>query len=70
MARRKEKKREAWQDEVCGTCKHCTPYMAFHTLMVKDRKPTMGTCPNWTKSKCVLLSQRACEKWKSKENAF
>lgn len=41
----------------CGECAHCTPETAFHTLTVKDRRPTLGRCPE--KEFCVLLSQRA-----------
>ena len=44
----------------CGECKRCTPVTAFHTLTVKDRKPTLGRCPE--EKFCVLLSQRACAK--------
>lgn len=43
----------------CGECKRCTPVMTFHTLTVKDRKPTLGRCPE--EEFCVLLSQRACK---------
>ena len=46
---------------VCGECKRCTPVTAQHTLTVKDRKPTLGRCPESTCS--VLLSQRACPKF-------
>ncbi len=45
---------------VCGECKRCTPVTKFNTLTVKDRKPTLGRCPESTCS--VLLSQRACPK--------
>ena len=31
------------------------------TLSIKG-EPTMGECPYWTQSKCVLLSQKACIK--------
>lgn len=44
----------------CGECKRCTPVTKFNTLTVKDRKPTLGRCPESTCS--VLLSQRACPK--------
>lgn len=53
------------RENVCGDCKHCTPYLAFHTLNVKGQ-PTMGTCPYWTQSKCVLLSQPACKKYEKR----
>ena len=45
---------------VCGYCKHSTPYMEFRTLSIEG-KPTMGTCPFWTASKCMLLSLDTCE---------
>ena len=48
-----------------GECRWCETYMAFHTLSLKG-EPTMGTCPNWTESKCVLLSQIGCEKWEKR----
>ena len=47
-------------NHVCGECKRCTPVTKFNTLTVKDRKPTLGRCPESTCS--VLLSQRACVK--------
>ena len=49
-----------YEDHVCGECKRCTPVTKFSTLTVKDRKPTLGRCPESTCS--VLLSQRACPK--------
>ena len=48
-----------YEKHVCGECKRCTPVTAQHTLTVKDRKPTLGRCPECTC--CVLLSQRACK---------
>ena len=47
-------------DGVCGDCVHVTEVTEFRTLTVHGRKPTMGTCPYWKESRCVLLSQRAC----------
>ena len=44
----------------CGECEHCTPVKRFHTLNIHG-EPTLGTCPYWFSSKCVLLSQAACE---------
>jgi hypothetical protein len=58
------KDNKKWIGRLCGECKNVTPYMAQHTLTVHGKKPTMGTCPEWTSSKCVLLSQAACEKFK------
>ena len=53
-------KDKEYEKHVCGECKRCTPVTTFHTLTVKDRKPTLGRCPEYTY--CVLLSQRACPK--------
>jgi len=53
-------KDKEYEKHVCGECKRCTPVTKFSTLTVKDRKPTLGRCPESTY--CVLLSQRACEK--------
>jgi len=48
-----------YEKHVCGECKRCTPVKKFSTLTVKDRRPTLGRCPESTCS--VLLSQRACK---------
>lgn len=50
-------KDKEYEKHVCGECKRCTPVTAFHTLTVKDRKPTLGRCPEH--KYCVLLSQQA-----------
>lgn len=47
----------------CNECRFVTTYTEFHTLSLEG-KPTMGTCPYWKESKCVLLSQVACEHFK------
>lgn len=47
---------------LCGECEHCTPYMAFHTLTVHGKKPTMGTCP-YVLNRKVLLSEKGCQQW-------
>lgn len=54
----------------CGECAHCTPLMRFCTLTVHGRRPTLGTCPYWTLSRCVLLSQWCCERFKKREQAL
>ena len=46
-----------YEKHVCGECGRCTPVTAWHTLTVKDRRPTLGRCPEHTR--CVLLSERA-----------
>lgn len=43
----------------CRECDHVTPVTEFHTLSLKG-EPTLGECPYWNQSKCVLLSQKAC----------
>ena len=53
-------KDKEYEKHTCGECKRCTPVTKFNTLTVKDRKPTLGRCPEQTC--CVLLSQRACQK--------
>lgn len=52
------KKKEAVQHR-CGECAHVTVVTRFETLTVHGRKPTLGTCPYWTESRCVLLSWRS-----------
>lgn len=54
-----------WKNHRCGECAEVTEVMRFHTLSVKG-EPTLGECPNWTKSKCVLLSQQACKQFKNR----
>lgn len=49
----------------CGECEHCTPVRRFHTLNLHG-EPTLGTCPWWMESKCVLLSQLGCKRFKKK----
>ena len=56
--------KEAGVITTCGQCEHVEEYWKENTLTVHGRKPTMGTCPYWTESKRVLLSQRSCEHFK------
>ena len=65
MANRKQQNKKQSEQIItfCRDCKHVTPVMRFETLTVHGRHPTLGTCPYWQKSKYVLLSQRACEKF-------
>lgn len=44
----------------CHECANVTIVTRFNTLSIQG-KPTLGTCPYWKESKCVLLSQRACK---------
>lgn len=54
-----------YEKHTCGECRHCTPKTEFHTLTVKDRRPTLGRCPEHRYS--VLLSQRACQKFSTRK---
>lgn len=56
-----------YEKHTCGECRHCTPKTEFHTLTVKDRRPTLGRCPEYKYS--VLLSERACQKFSAKTKA-
>lgn len=60
----KQKKKET--EHRCHECANCTPVTRFHTLSVNGT-PTLGTCPEWTMSRCVLMSQPACDKFKQKQ---
>ena len=60
IATKGDDKDKEYEKHTCGECKRCTPVTKFSTLTVKDRKPTLGRCPESTCS--VLLSQRACPK--------
>lgn len=44
----------------CRECVHCTIVDKPTTFSVK-KEPTLGKCPFWKESPCVLLSQLACE---------
>lgn len=54
------------RDRHCGECSHVSPVYRFHTLSVFGL-PTLGTCPYWTESRCVLLSQKGCGRFKPKD---
>ncbi len=48
----------------CRECSFCEVETKFETLNLKG-EPTLGRCPHYTNKKyCVLLSQRACDKFK------
>lgn len=51
---------------VCRECAHVTEVTRFETLSVHERRPTLGTCPYWTQSRSVLLSQKSCRHFKNK----
>jgi len=44
----------------CGDCSHAVPVMEPKNLLSIDGRPTLGTCPFWKESRCVLLSWRVC----------
>lgn len=51
----------------CRECANVSIVTRFHTLNING-DPTLGECPYWTASRCVLLSQRACvEHFRMKE---
>ena len=56
-----KKDSKEYEKQTCGECAKCTPKTDFHTQTVKNRKPTIGRCPE--EKFCVLLSQRACKKF-------
>lgn len=58
-----EEEKKRWVGHVCRECGNVTPFEAHHTISVNGEY-TMGTCPYWTESKCVLMSQQACEHYK------
>lgn len=50
----------------CCECVFCEVEMKFETLSVKG-EPTLGRCPHYTNKKfCVILTQRACDKFRLK----
>lgn len=53
----------------CRECANVTPVTRFFTLTVHGRQPTLGECPHWELSRCVLLSQRACKLFTPKKES-
>ncbi len=47
--------------QFCRECANCTEVWEPHNLLSLKGEPTLGTCPYWTQSRCVLLSQKACK---------
>lgn len=43
----------------CGDCANVTEVWEPHQLLSLEGKPTLGTCPYWTESRCTLLSWRS-----------
>lgn len=66
MSVRKRNKESKGSTHKCGECALCEVEMKFETLNLKGN-PTLGRCPHYTNKKfCVLLSQIACEHFKTK----
>lgn len=62
-------KKTAVEKHLCGDCANVTPVMEPHHLLDIHGNPTLGTCPYWTESRCVLLSWRSeCKNFKIKTN--
>ena len=57
MARAVAKKKDE-ELHTCGECANVIPVKRFTTLTVNGRRPTLGECPYWTESRCVLLSMK------------
>ena len=53
-------RKEKLESHRCGECANVTEVWEPHNLLSLEGKPTLGTCPYWTESRCTLLS------WKSK----
>lgn len=53
----------------CGECANVTPVTTPHHLLNIHGEPTLGTCPWWTESRCVLLSWKSgCKHFKPTNN--
>lgn len=51
----------------CGDCANVTEVWEPHNLLSLEGKPTLGTCPYWTLSRCTLLSWKIeCKYFKPK----
>ena len=59
---KRKPERKPWEGRCCRECGNVSEVTRFHTLSVKDRKPTLGKCPFYMGGKfCVLLSSPACK---------
>ncbi len=54
-----KKRRNTVEEHRCGECANVTPVMYPRHLLNVRGEPTLGTCPHWTESRCVLLSWRS-----------
>jgi len=64
-----QRKKTSQQLHRCGDCANVTEVLKPHQLLSLDGKPTLGTCPYWTESRCTLLSWRSdCMHFKPKTN--
>lgn len=52
-------KKRPLQLHTCRECANVTPVLSPHHLLSVKGEPTLGTCPFWTESRCILLN------WKS-----
>lgn len=43
----------------CADCANITEVWEPHRLLSVEGKPTLGTCPHWKESRCVLLSMKS-----------
>ena len=52
----------------CGDCDNVTEVLEPKNLLSLEGKPTLGTCPYWTESRCTLLSWKSyCKHFKPKK---
>lgn len=60
-------KRDNGEQHRCGECANVTEVLQPRQLLSLDGKPTLGTCPYWTESRCTLLSWKSnCKHFKPK----
>ena len=53
----------------CGDCANVTEVWEPPQLLSLEGKPTLGTCPFWTQSRCTLLSWKTnCQHFKPKKH--
>lgn len=50
----------------CRECSFCEEVWKPTNLLSLKGEPTLGTCPHWKESRCLLLSQKACNMFKRK----
>lgn len=63
-----KKKSTTTQLHKCGDCANVTEVTEPHQLFSLEGKPTLGTCPYWTQSRCTLLSWKSdCKHYKQSD---